>query len=155
MPGKKSFNTKPAPEKALLAGVEKRDNLVRWPLSESMFELAELARSVGANPVITVTQKIHSSQPTYVGKGKLLEIVGHVKHNQIKIVILDDELHPSQQKILEENLQAKKKPFLQLMISSPGGDVSSCFALIDIMNGSKIPIRTIGLGCVASCGLSI
>ena len=57
--------------------------------------------------------------------------------------------------ILEENLQTKKKPFLQLMISSPGGDVSSCFALIDIMNGSKIPIRTIGLGCVASCGLSI
>ena len=26
--------------------------------------------------------------------------------------------------ILEENLTAKKKPFLQLMISSPGGDVS-------------------------------
>ena len=107
MPGKKSFNTKPAPEKALLAGVEKRDNPVRWPLSESMFELAELARSVGANPVITVTQKIHSSQPTYVGKGKLMEIVGHVKHNQIKIVILDDELHPSQQKVLEETLQVK------------------------------------------------
>ncbi len=57
--------------------------------------------------------------------------------------------------ILEENLATKKKPFLQLMISSPGGDVSSCFALVDVMAGSKIPIRTIGLGCVASCGLSI
>ena len=57
--------------------------------------------------------------------------------------------------ILEENLQKIKKPFLQLMISSPGGDVSSCFALVDVMHGSRIPIRTIGLGCVASCGLSI
>jgi ATP-dependent protease ClpP protease subunit len=47
--------------------------------------------------------------------------------------------------ILEENLATKKKPFLQLMISSPGGDVSSCFALVDVMAGSKIPIRTIGL----------
>ena len=41
--------------------------------------------------------------------------------------------------ILEENLAPKKKPFLQLMISSPGGDVSSCFALLDVMSGSKIP----------------
>ena len=57
--------------------------------------------------------------------------------------------------ILEENLIDKKKPYLQLMISSPGGDVSSCFALIDVMAGSKIPVRTVGLGCVASCGLSI
>ena len=102
MSGKKSFITKPTPEKALLAGIEKRDNPDRWPLSESMFELAELARSVGANPVISVTQKVHGSRPTYVGKGKLMEIAGHVKHNQIKTVILDDELHPSQQKILEE-----------------------------------------------------
>lgn len=107
MSGKKSFITKPTPEKALLAGIEKRDNPDRWPLSESMFELAELARSVGANPVISVTQKVHGSRPTYVGKGKLMEIAGHVKHNQIKTVILDDELHPSQQKILEEQLQVK------------------------------------------------
>jgi len=28
-----------------------------------------------------------------------------------------------------------------------------CFALIDIMKGSKIPIHTVGLGCIASCGL--
>ena len=55
--------------------------------------------------------------------------------------------------ILEENLKEKKKPFLQLMITSPGGDVSACFALVDAMKGSKIPIRTIGLGLIASCGL--
>ena len=55
--------------------------------------------------------------------------------------------------ILEENLREKKKPFLQMMINSPGGDVSACFSLIDTMKGSKIPVRTIGLGLIASCGL--
>ena len=55
--------------------------------------------------------------------------------------------------ILEENLKDKKKPFLQMMINSPGGDVSACFALVDAMKGSKIPVRTIGLGMIASCGL--
>ena len=39
------------------------------------------------------------------------------------------------------------------MINSPGGDVSACFALVDAMKGSKIPVRTIGLGLIASCGL--
>ena len=39
------------------------------------------------------------------------------------------------------------------MICSPGGQIPECFALIDIMKGSKIPIHTVGLGCIASCGL--
>ena len=39
------------------------------------------------------------------------------------------------------------------MICSPGGEMPPCFALIDIMKGSKIPIHTIGLGLIASCGL--
>ena len=55
--------------------------------------------------------------------------------------------------ILKQNTEKKRKKKLQLMICSPGGDMSSCFALIDIMKGSKIPIHTIGLGLIASCGL--
>ena len=39
------------------------------------------------------------------------------------------------------------------MINSPGGEVHSAFALIDMMKGSKIPVRTVGLGMIASCGL--
>jgi ATP-dependent Clp protease protease subunit len=41
------------------------------------------------------------------------------------------------------------------MVCSSGGDVSLAFALIDVMNRSSIPIRTIGLGTVASAGLLI
>ena len=39
------------------------------------------------------------------------------------------------------------------MICSPGGMMPECFALIDIMKASRIPIHTVGLGCIASCGL--
>ena len=42
---------------------------------------------------------------------------------------------------------------LTLGICSPGGDLNACFALVDVMKGSKIPIRTIGMGMIASCGL--
>lgn len=55
--------------------------------------------------------------------------------------------------ILAENYKEKKKKELTLGICSRGGDLNACFALVDIMKGSKIPIRTVGLGMIASCGL--
>jgi|TARA_B110000467_G_C18292735_1_gene465898 ATP-dependent Clp protease protease subunit len=55
--------------------------------------------------------------------------------------------------ILERNLDKKSLKQLKLIINSPGGDLSSCFALIDTMKGSKIPVHTVGLGLIASCGL--
>jgi ATP-dependent Clp protease protease subunit len=56
--------------------------------------------------------------------------------------------------ILEANL-AKKRNYdhLTLMINSPGGQISSAMAIIDVMRGSKIPVHTIGLGMIGSCGL--
>ena len=47
----------------------------------------------------------------------------------------------------------KQHKELTLGICSPGGDLNACFALLDVMMGSKIPIRTIGMGMIASCGL--
>ena len=56
--------------------------------------------------------------------------------------------------IIAENFNRnQKKKELTLGICSPGGDLNACFALVDIMKGSKIPIRTIGMGMIASCGL--
>lgn len=57
--------------------------------------------------------------------------------------------------ILEANFAEKRPEVLNLFICSPGGDVSAAFALIDIMRGSSIPVRTIGIGEIASCGLII
>lgn len=56
--------------------------------------------------------------------------------------------------IIERNLMIKDQPkMIKVIINSPGGDVNSCFALIDTMKGSNIPIYTYGLGQIASCGL--
>lgn len=57
--------------------------------------------------------------------------------------------------ILARNLMnSKERPKqIKMIINSPGGIVSSAFALIDTMKGSKVPVFTYGMGEIASCGL--
>lgn len=57
--------------------------------------------------------------------------------------------------IFECNFQEERPELLNLIITSPGGDLNAAFAIIDTMRGSAIPIRTIGLGQIASAGLMI
>jgi ATP-dependent Clp protease protease subunit len=58
--------------------------------------------------------------------------------------------------ILHENFVKKKKlKELLLMICSEGGDLEPAFALIDVIKASRIPVKTVGLGQIASCGLLI
>jgi len=59
--------------------------------------------------------------------------------------------------ILEKNLSQKKDKLenLTIIINSEGGDLTAAFALIDIMQGSKIPVHTLGLGQISSAGLLI
>jgi ATP-dependent Clp protease protease subunit len=67
-----------------------------------------------------------------------------------------DSIKPVVEWILHENhVRKKKHKELLLMICSNGGNMSECFALIDVMRSSKIPVKTVGLGCIASCGLLI
>lgn len=49
----------------------------------------------------------------------------------------------------------KRPDNLTLIISSLGGHVSDCFAAVDVLLGSSIPIHTVGLGGLASCGLTL
>jgi ATP-dependent Clp protease protease subunit len=57
--------------------------------------------------------------------------------------------------IFECNFAEERPSMLNLIINSPGGDLNAGFALIDVMKGSAVPIRTIGLGQIASAGLMI
>jgi ATP-dependent Clp protease protease subunit len=57
--------------------------------------------------------------------------------------------------IFEANFAEERPEMLNLLITSPGGDLNAAFALIDVMRGSAIPVRTIGLGQIASAGLMI
>ena len=70
--------------------------------------------------------------------------------------ITDDAIRPIIEWILVENhVVRKKKNELLLMICSEGGAMESAFALIDVMRASSIPIKTVGLGSVASSALLI
>jgi GTPase len=75
---------------------------------DELAELAELARTAGVEPVARLVQ--HRQQPdprTYIGKGKLDELKQAYKQANAEVLLVDDELSPSQQKQLENLLQAR------------------------------------------------
>jgi ATP-dependent Clp protease protease subunit len=67
-----------------------------------------------------------------------------------------ENIKPIVEWILHENHVVKKKrKELLLMVCSEGGDMGAAFALIDVMHSSLIPVKTVGLGVIASAGLLI
>ena len=95
-------------ERALLVGVEIRARRQPLALGDSVEELAELARSAGAQVTRTVTQRLNKPTQTYLGKGKVEEVLEHVQGGHIDTVICDDELTPTQQRNLENALKDVK-----------------------------------------------
>ena len=57
--------------------------------------------------------------------------------------------------IINANYSEDPPEVLTMFINSSGGELSSAWAIIDVMRGSTIPIRIIGLGQIASAGLLI
>ncbi len=95
------FETAPVPEKAILVGVDRGDSA--WSCDDSLAELARLAHTDGAEVVLTMKQRLDSPVPkTFIGKGKVEELVGYVRELGADVVIFDDELTPSQQSNLEK-----------------------------------------------------
>lgn len=80
-----------------------------WAVEDSLQELAELARSAGANVVGSVSQRLERPTHVYLGKGKLEELQRTIKEQQIDMVITDDELTPTQQRNLENALDGNIK----------------------------------------------
>lgn len=58
------------------------------------------------------------------------------------------------EEILEINI-AGQLDQIQMIINSPGGSCADGFAVIDMMEWSRVPVYTVGLGRVASMGLLI
>ena len=68
----------------------------------------------------------------------------------------EESIKPVVEWLLYENyVTKKKKKELLLMVCSNGGDIGPAFALIDVMMSSAIPVKTVGLGTIASAGLLI
>jgi GTPase len=83
----------------LAQGVEPDDELA---------ELEELARTAGVEPVGRLVQhRQHPDPRSFVGKGKLEELKQDYRNAGAEVLLVDDELTPSQQRLLENELQAR------------------------------------------------
>ncbi len=78
-------------------------------VNEYLDELEFLAETAGAVTVKRFTQRLpHPDVRTFVGKGKLEEIYDYIEaHEEIGLVIFDDDLTGKQTGILEEELKVK------------------------------------------------
>lgn len=57
--------------------------------------------------------------------------------------------------IIYENTIDEPDKELTLYINSDGGDLNAAFALVDVMSKSRYPIKTIGIGTIASAAFLI
>jgi len=95
-------------EYAVLVGVICQ-NETEALVNEHLDELEFLALTAGAECIQRFTQKMtHPDPRTFIGKGKLDEIREYIeRHEQVNMVILDDDLSGKQVNILEEALKVK------------------------------------------------
>jgi GTP-binding protein HflX len=94
-------------EKVVLVGVINQDQS-KEQVAEYLEELEFLAETAGVQPIKKFTQQVQNPNPkTYVGSGKLAEIKSFVEENEIKLIIFDDELSPTQLRNLERYFKLK------------------------------------------------
>ncbi|HEX2427384.1 MAG TPA: GTPase HflX [Gaiellaceae bacterium] len=80
-------------------------------------ELRELARTAGVDPIGEVVQhRQHADPRSFVGRGKLGELEQEYSNSRAEVLLVDDELSPTQQRILENTLQARVVDRTQLIL---------------------------------------
>lgn len=102
---KKGLNVE---ENAVLVGVMKPEQ-TEEQMTEYLDELEFLALTAGAKTLKRFTQKLkHPDSRTFVGKGKLEEVQKYVEeHEEVTMVIFDDDLSGKQTNNIEEELKVK------------------------------------------------
>ena len=94
-------------ERAIFVSVITPNN-TEEQVTEYLDELEFLAETAGAVGVRRFVQKVdRPNSKTYVGSGKLEEIKAFIVENEIPLVIVDDELSPSQLRNLERELECR------------------------------------------------
>src|SRR6266404_2038117 len=84
---------------------------------DELGEFEELARTAGVKPVARVVQHRPEPDPrSYVGKGKLDELKHEYGGTKAEVLLVDAELSPSQQRLLENTLQARVVDRTQLIL---------------------------------------
>ena len=85
--------------------------------ADELAELHELARTAGVETIGELVQ--HRARPdprTYVGKGKLDELKRGYKESGAEVLLVDAELTPTQQRILENALDSRVVDRTQLIL---------------------------------------
>jgi GTP-binding protein HflX len=104
---KKNSHIQEESEKVILVGIitPAQDEI---KVAEYLDELAFLAETAGAITCKKFTQRLeYPHARTYIGSGKIEEIKAYIDAQEIKTVIFDDELSPSQLRNLEKNFDCK------------------------------------------------
>jgi GTPase len=108
MPTHPTFIDLTAPEeRAFLIGLDDPGD-GRWPIERSLAELGALAETAGAVVVGSASQRRTAPDPaSYFGKGRAAELVDEKAATGFNLLIVDDELAPNQQRVLEKLLDCK------------------------------------------------
>ncbi len=90
-------------ERAFLVGIHLRGSRPLLPVEQSLDELALLADTAGMDVLGSTYQSVNQIDPaTFIGSGKVSEIIEQVSSLDAKVVIFDDELSPRHQRELEK-----------------------------------------------------
>jgi GTP-binding protein HflX len=102
-----------APERGLVLGVFAKG----VDGTAELDELRELARTARVDPVAELVQhRAHPDPRTFVGKGKLGELKSLYGDSHAEVLLVDDELTPTQQRSLEDTLKARVVDRTQLIL---------------------------------------
>src|SRR3989339_905190 len=94
-------------EKAILVGL-RLPGISRHEAQESLRELERLVETAGAVAVENILQQRREIDPAYfIGAGKAAALAEHAGREGIRTIVFDEELHPVQQKNLEELTRTK------------------------------------------------
>jgi GTPase len=106
--GEKTASLKKETEHAVLVSLI-TPNVTETQAHEYMDELEFLALTAGAVTVKRFTQRLpHPEHTTFIGKGKVEEVKMYLdRHEEINMVIFDDDLSGKQTNHLEESLKVK------------------------------------------------
>ena len=75
---------------------------------DPLLELSGLAITAGADVVAELVQRRHEpDQRTYIGRGKLKELLSVIEHYDADVVMFDNDLSPAQTRNLEQELNCK------------------------------------------------
>ncbi|HEX9069367.1 MAG TPA: GTPase HflX [Ktedonobacterales bacterium] len=91
------------PERAWLVGLEITSEESLFAIEDSLAELSALATTAGAVVIGQTIQRLSApSSALYIGRGRANELATLAKDRDLDLIIVDDELSPSQQRNLEE-----------------------------------------------------